>query len=288
MTAYARKSAPSSLGRFVMEIQSVNRKGLDISMHLPRGLSRFETQLRKEISSTLERGQVLLRLSLEADEALPSSCALGSLKRLKQHWEQISEGLGYRDKTIDLPFLVSQWDSSSSLLTDEEEKEVSQTLKELALQTLTELVAMKKEEGRALATDLLARLERIEENLAHVEARRDIPLMHYREKMLGKLAEMQMLDADMQQRLAKEVILLAEKSDVTEEIVRLKVHLGKYRQVIRSSEKSVGRTLDFLAQEMHREMSTLGAKSVDSEIASHCIAMKSELEKIREQVQNIE
>lgn len=288
MTAYARKTASSSLGRFVMEIQSVNRKGLDISLYLPRGFSRFETQLRKAISSTLERGQVLLRLSLEADATCGSSCELGSLKRLKQHWEGIAEGLGYEEQTVDLPFLVSQWDSSSSLLTEEEETEVTQTLKELSFQSLTELVAMKREEGLSLATDLIARLERIEENLAQIEARRDIPLMHYREKMLIKLTEMQMLDADMQQRVAKEVILLAEKSDITEEIVRLKVHLGKYRQVLRSSEKSVGRTLDFLGQEMHREMSTLGAKSADAEIASHCISMKSELEKIREQVQNIE
>ena len=288
MTAYARETVPSFFGRFVMEIQSVNRKGLDMSMHFPKGFSRFETQLRKEISSALERGQVVLRLSLEADAASASSCELGALKRLKQHWERVAEGLGYNEAAIDLSFLISQWDSSASLFTDEEEKELSKILQELLCQSLTALVAMKKEEGLALAADVMVRLERIEEHLTRVETRRDTPQTHYREKLLAKLAEMQMLDVDMQQRLTKEVILLAEKSDVTEEIVRLKVHLGKYRQLLRSSEKSVGRTLDFLAQEMHREMSTLGAKSADAEISSECIAMKSELEKIREQVQNIE
>lgn len=288
MTAYARGISSSSLGRFVMEIQSVNRKGLDVSMDLPNGFARFEMQLRKRISFAVERGQVVLRLVLETDKASPHGYTLSSLKRLKHHWEQVAQELGYPHAAVDLPFLSAHWKSVPPSFTEEEETELRQILDELVLHALTQLLEMKQEEGAALGVDLKKRLDAIEESRMRIEQRKAVVCVHYKEKIGIKLAQMGTVNDDLQGRLLKEVALLAEKSDITEELVRLRIHLEKAQQMIRSSSLSVGRTLDFLAQEMHREMNTLAAKSADSDIALHCVTMKSELEKIREQVQNIE
>jgi uncharacterized protein (TIGR00255 family) len=115
-----------------------------------------------------------------------------------------------------------------------------------------------------------------------------MPFDHYRKKLIERLKEMGHLHSEAEERIAREVVLLAEKMDVTEELVRLRAHIEQFRHHLFSPEKAVGRTLDFLTQEMHREINTLGSKSSDSDISLYVVKLKSELDKIREQVQNIE
>jgi uncharacterized protein (TIGR00255 family) len=161
-------------------------------------------------------------------------------------------------------------------------------LKDLTAQALKDFLLRKKEEGQALAQDMLKRLELIENESVQIEGMREDPLTKYRQKLELFLKELGQLQLEGDDRILKEIALLAEKSDVTEELVRLRAHIAQFKSHLQSGEKAIGKTLEFVVQEMHREINTLGSKSTDSNISRSVIKMKSELEKIREQVQNIE
>lgn len=290
MTAYARVSSLSPLGTFVLELHSVNRKTLDLSLYLPKEFLRFDIDLRKWLSSQLERGQVTLKLhfSVEGLTTPSSSLYRDQLKKLKTEWESVCKELGLDTSSVDLLFLVSRIQPSMGLDSKEEERALRAVLQESTERALVDLMQMKQVEGAVLAKDIEERLHSIEENLILVESRKEVPLASYRKKITERLREVSPLTAELEERIAREVALLAEKMDVTEEIVRLRAHIAQVRHHLLPSTRSVGKTLDFLAQEMNREMNTLGSKSQDSEISSLVIHMKSELDRIREQVQNIE
>lgn len=291
MTAYSRASGSSPLGRLVVEIHSVNRRMLDMSPSLPKELLRFDVEVRKWLGEWLERGQITVRASLQSEglsgNLFPSYSS--QLKALKEGWDKLAKELGYAsEKTIDLPFLVSQMQWTPSTEIDEKEEAVRDSLKGVVEDALQQLMKMKETEGKSLASDIQKRLKLIEENLAAIELIKEQPLAHYRKKLIDRLKEVDHLHGEAEERVLREVALLAEKLDVTEELIRLCTHLEQFRRHLASQEKAIGRTLDFLTQEMHREINTLGSKSADSEISSYVIKIKSELDKIREQVQNIE
>lgn len=291
MTAYCRASATSPLGRFVIEIHSVNRKVLDMSLHLPKELLCFDMEMRKWLAGSLERGQVTLRLTFQSEgvgEKLLSS-QLTQLKNLKGSWEKICRELNYDpQQMIDLPFLVNQLQQMPMGESKEDQEAIRSSLKKAIQEALKDLMFMKETEGKALAADMEKRLKIMEENIAAIESKKEMPLVHYQKKMMEKLKDISGLTTEVEERVAREVVLLAEKMDVTEEIVRLRAHIAQFRRHLHAPEKAVGRTLDFLTQEMHREINTLGSKSSDSEISLGVVRIKSELDKIREQVQNIE
>lgn len=291
MTAYSRASGNSPLGRVVVEIHSVNRRMLDMSLNLPRDLLRFDVEIRKWLSGWLERGQITLRLNLQSEGMSGElfSSYSSQLKELKKGWDKLAEELGYAsDKVVDLPFLVSQMQGLPSSEAAEDEEALKSSLKSIVEEALQELMKMKEAEGKTLALDIQKRLKVIEENIAAVELIKEQPLVHYRKKLIDRLKEVGHMHGEAEERILREVALLAEKLDVTEELVRLRTHIEQFRRHLASQEKAIGRTLDFLTQEMHREINTLGSKSADSEISSYVIKIKSELDKIREQVQNIE
>ena len=291
MTAYSRASANSLIGRLVIEIHSVNRKMLDMSIYLPKDLLWFDIEVRKALSKILERGQVTLRLSVQSEGAGGKhfSNYLLQLKTLKEGWEKISSELGYDpEEEVDLAFLVTQLQSAAFSVSREEEEAIKASLGGAVDTALQELMQMKETEGQTLSLDIQKRLKIIEENIAAVEVKKEKPLVHYRQKLIERLKEIGSLDGEAEERVAREVVLLADKMDVTEELVRLRAHIEQFRQHLFSHQRTVGRTLDFLTQEMHREINTLGSKSSDSELSLYVVKCKSELDKIREQVQNIE
>jgi uncharacterized protein (TIGR00255 family) len=291
MTAYGRATQNTPLGRFVVEIQSVNRKMLDISVNLPKDLLRFDIEVRKWLSQTIERGQLTVRVTLQA-EAMSGRLfehQISQLKSLKEGWDQIAIALGYdAAHRVDLPFLASQLQTAAPLESKEMEETAREALQQAVEAAVEALMKMKEEEGKLLSADIQKRLKLIEEYAAVIEAKREEPLHRYRNKITERLKEMGMLTHDTEERVLREVAMLAEKMDVTEEIVRLKTHIEHFRRHLISRERAVGRTLDFLTQEMHREVNTLGSKSMDSDISMMVVNIKSEIEKIREQVQNIE
>lgn len=291
MTAYSRASMSTPLGRFVIEIHSVNRKMLDISLYLPKDLLRFDIDMRRLLSQYLERGQITLRFTWQNDGVGNKFFANSStqLRTLKEGWEKVASELGYDPgEMIDLPFLVSQLQAAPFSESKEDVEILKKGLKEAVETGLQELMQMKETEGQILALDIEKRLKIIEESLVAIELKKEVPLLQYRKKLIERLKEIGQLHAEAEERIAREVVILAERMDVTEELVRLRSHIVQFRQYLLSKEKAVGRTLDFLTQEMHREVNTLGSKVSDSEISSFAVKIKSELDKIREQVQNIE
>jgi len=286
MTGYARKSGNSVFGSFVIEIHSINRKGLDLSISLPKELLCFDPDLRKLISSFLERGQVTLRCTF-TDLSLSLQSDITSLKMSKEGWEKICTELSWEKSQVTLTFLLTQMPQVFNI-SSEQEALIGSALQKTVQETLSLLISMKEREGALLVNDFHARLSSIENDLSEVEKMREIPIASYEKKMGEKLAELQLLDEEGKLRLMKEVALLAEKLDITEEIVRLKAHLHQFKEYLAQSSVSKGRTLDFLTQEMLREINTIGSKLQVKEVSHAVIRMKSELEKMREQVQNIE
>src|SRR5579871_6253013 len=186
MTAYSRASVSSPLGRFVIEIHSVNRRMLDMSLYLPKDFLRFDIEIRKWLSQYLERGQITLRMTLQA-EGVGNRLFLNysmQLKALKEGWDKIAKDLGFDpEKMVDLPFLVSQLQSIPSSESKEEEESLKDSLKEAVDTALQELMQMKEAEGKVLALDIQKRLKIIEENISAVELKKEFPLAHYRKKL---------------------------------------------------------------------------------------------------------
>jgi uncharacterized protein (TIGR00255 family) len=208
------------------------------------------------------------------------------LRSLKSGWEKISHQLGYDPKKIDLPFLLQYLPESSKLeLARDEDLPALQRVVDQALQ---ELVKMKKAEGRALGKDLSGRLKELEKALSQVEVLTPDSTGRMRQKLKEKIEELLKPSAELEERLLREVALFAEKVDVSEEITRLHSHLDQFAKIFEIKDGGVGRKMDFLVQEMGREINTIGSKSSEAKMAHLVVEMKSELEKMREQIQNIE
>ncbi len=290
MTAYGRASDSFTFGKLVVEIHSVNRKMLDVTVYLPKELLRFDIDVRKWLASEIERGQITIRASMQSDGDATKNIhqQLVQLQQLHAGWSEVARTLGYDPQAaIDLTFLVNQLHSSPLIDTKEQELEYKNALQRVVHAALDELMHMKLEEGKALALDMENRLVSIEKQIKEIEKRKEEPLHRYRKKITERIEEMEAITPDLEERISRELIFLAERMDVTEELVRLHSHLDQFRKQLRA-DKAVGRTLEFLTQEMLRETNTLGAKSADGEVSQFVVMIKSELEKIREQVQNFE
>jgi len=285
MTAYGRCVSPDFEGmRVVIEIHSVNRKGLDIRLHTPREFLFLDLELRKIIKDALLRGQVTVRISTEEEKEKKGSLAL--LKKLKSNWEEKADALGYAKEAISLPFLIQQMERSTF-----EGSKNENAIKELIFQTtqkaLVQFLEMKESEGQALDDDIKTRLKTLAQIVDEIEMLSKDSGAIAREKLLKRLEEI-LPDAAKDERVAKEVALMGEKLDITEEIIRMRSHLKQTEALFTSKEKSIGRSLDFLVQEMGREINTIGSKSGQIEVTKQTLLAKQELEKIREQAQNIE
>jgi uncharacterized protein (TIGR00255 family) len=289
MTAYGRASDTFPLGKLVVEIHSVNRKMRDMLVYLPKDFLRFDIDVRKWVASEIERGQITVRVSLlnEGESKKSGENQLAQLKMLQAEWTHVASALGFDPSDcVDLRFLVGQM--HEDVLFDFKEEEYRGALQRVVHAALDELMQMKLTEARSLTFDIHKRLQFIEEQLLTVEKKKEEPFDRYRKKIIDRLQEIEQITPDLEERIAREIVFLAERMDVTEELVRLRAHIAQFRHNLASTDKAVGRTLEFLTQEMLREINTLGSKSMDTEISSCVVIIKSELEKVREQIQNIE
>lgn len=290
MTAYGRASVNTKVGHFVVEIQSVNRKFLDVHVSLPRELNQFDIELKKWIMPYVARGQVSIKVDISFEGAVPFIIRsnLPLAKQLKQAWYEIAEELEMPKESFCLSFITGV----EGLLTFEENKNEEDNYRlalketfELALQSFME---MKKQEGAVLQQDFSERLKIIAESIEHIEARKPFATQKYRDKLIARLNEILPGQIENDERILKEIALFAEKIDINEEMVRLKCHLKHFTELFETEELSVGKTFEFILQELNREVNTIGSKSSDLEISRAVIDIKGELERIREQIQNIE
>lgn len=288
MTAYSRCSKTTSDGRYTLELHSVNRKIIDFAMYLPKDLLQFDVDLRKWLAQELERGQITVRLLVQQDSINADSNYILQLKKSKEKWENIFHELGYDpDKTIDFSFVVSHF-SPPIYFNQAEEEKTKAFLFELMQEGLKQLLKMKSEEGKAIEIDLQNRLKSIEEALQKIHQKKEMPVDRYRKRILKILEAYQASSPDLMEKAGREVAIFAEKMDIAEELMRLHTHIVHFRNYLVASEKAVGKILEFLIQEMQREINTLGSKANDSEIIPLVIYIKSELEKMKEQIQNVE
>lgn len=285
MTGFGRAISDAPCGRLTVETQSVNRKYLEVFVSLPKEFSRFEHEVRKWVGEAVSRGQVSVRISL-----IPSGTGLEGalpdvemLKGLKKNWEKMARELGYDPKVIDLPFLMQV---SPALTKPEARDEDLSLLRRCVGEALQDLVKMKKSEGKALSDDLAKRLKELERMIGAVEAIAPDATKKMRQKLTEKMEEVLKPGGDVEERLLREVALFAERVDISEEITRFRSHVVQFKELLRG--ESVGRKMDFLIQEMGREVNTIGSKSMEAKISHTVVELKSELEKMREQIQNIE
>jgi uncharacterized protein (TIGR00255 family) len=286
MTAYGRCSGDSPLGPCVVEIHSVNRKFLDINVMMPRECLCLDVDLRRWIGEVAQRGQITVRVHFK-DSAGPV-IATPRLKELQEGWTEAARALGYDPaEVVDLAFLVERLESAASASSLMPQPDVQKCLKEMVHGALAEWDAMREREGAALLRDMEARVGILEGACKQVELLAVKSRGLYERQLYDKILTSG--GKESAEKLWEEVVrYAAEKLDITEELTRLRSHIGQLRHYLAESGKSVGRTLDFLIQEMNREVNTLSVKSADAEISLAAVAMKSELERIREQVQNIE
>lgn len=290
MTAYSRSVISNSSGQLTLELQSLNRRHLDIQVNLPKEFMRFDGEVRRQLSSHLFRGQITARISIVfADqEFFLVSPNIPLARQYKAGWEAIASHLG-----LDLSsFSLSLLQDIPNLMVVEESEKLDVILNDLLQKALKEglerLIEMKEQEGKTLEKDFLYRLDLLKREMDKIAQRTPLVVETYREKLSKRLEEALSDQIGNQERLLQEVVIFASRTDITEEVIRFNSHLVQFREVLSSSKEGCGKTLEFLLQELQREVNTIVSKASDEEISKAGILIKSELERMREQVQNIE
>lgn len=289
MTGYGRGEASKNGVSAVVELRSINSRFFEVSSRLPRSLSLRENEIKEIIRSNIARGKISLTVVLESgmNGKLPLRVNTHAAKSYFTLLNQLRKSLKLKEKvTLEHVLRFSEVFEGGI---DEEGAEIEWTVFEESLRrAMNELQTMRSNEGKEISKDIIARIGHIAGALDTIEeiSRRRIPEERTRlqERIAQLVGDKNIVDA---QRLELEIALLADKLDVTEECVRFRSHNKFFLEALRK-EEAAGRKLNFLVQEMNREANTIGSKSNDTEIAHLVVAMKEELEKIREQLQNIE
>lgn len=287
MTGYGKGETVSARGRCLVEVRTVNHRYGEVTVKLPRSFLACEHELRKLAAARIKRGKADLFVQWEpaADAAAAPPVNLEAARGYHEAFRHLAHELRLSPE-IPLSLIVSQRNVLQETVAEDGSDLLPQVL-EAATAALDSLDAMRLQEGTALVVDLRQRRQTLEELVGRIRERIPAMLDEFRAKLEQRLAKL-LGDTQLDpQRLAQEVAILADKSDVTEELVRLASHFVQFDETLTLREP-VGRKLDFLMQELNREVNTIGSKSGDVEITSLVVALKAEMEKMREQVQNIE
>ncbi len=290
MTGYGRAEALIEGRKWIIEVKSLNHRYIEIITRLPNVLSSLEVDIKKRVGERIFRGRIELSIQADAesgsDNGVQYSLNLPLLKNYHSLLLKIREELGLKDE-VTLRTLSRFKEIFVPSETRFDPAAVWGGLQKTIDEALDALIRMRQVEGEVLKKDFLARLETLKRYLDSAKLRTPRTVLEYKQRLQERIRELtEGLEMD-PVRLSQEVALLAEKSDITEEIVRFESHIGQMEKLLQSSE-AVGRKLDFLLQEMGREVNTIGSKSNDVAIAREVIELKSELAKLREQAQNVE
>lgn len=289
MTGYGRGEYLDDKYHFIVEAKSVNNRYLDIHIKLPRKIGFLEEHVRQLIKNHIARGKVEVFIKLELSAVCDTNVgydgrlAKGYLEVLRQMQGEL--GLNADITALDMAKFPDVIRLEESPL---DEEEIRNALSAAVHQAFVEMKKMREIEGEKLKEDILSRCTILEDCLRCIERKADNIEEEYRHKLLTKIKDI--LDnvgyhVD-EQRIVQEAAIMADKSSITEEIVRFQSHIFQLKEVMAT--ETVGRKMDFILQEMNREVNTIGSKSTSLEITNYVVDLKSELEKIREQVQNIE
>jgi len=287
MTGYGRCHIEEDGREMTVEVKSVNHRFLDVSYRLSRTLSFLDDAVRKGVGARLARGHVDVFVSYanhrqDAKEVrVDTALALAYQKAV----EQLSAALG---RESDLP--LTDYTRLPDVLTVQEREEDQDTVRDLFVKALSgaldNLVAMREQEGERMCADILEKISNIERIRGQIAGRAPMVVAEYRDKLQQRIAALTDGELD-EARLITEVAIFADRAAIDEELVRLLSHAGQIRATTELAEP-VGRKLDFLVQELNREVNTIGSKASDTQIAQWVVEAKGEIEKLREQVQNVE
>lgn len=288
MTGYGRGEIKEKGVRVTAELRSFNNRFLEMTPKVPRFLAPLEGEIKRVIQNRISRGRVLVNISWEEVDGLSEKVSLDKevadtyyelLKALKEQYGLSGD--------IDLATFAALPDLLKREVEEWEPSKALPLVKKVLTIALDDLVEMKTREGQAIARDLAGRLENTLSCLERIEQRAPQRIEETRKRLRARLAELTDGDEYDEALLAQEVVLFAERSDFTEECVRYRVHCDNFTQFVTEG-GAVGRKLTFLLQEMAREVNTIGAKAGDASVSGNVVLIKEELERIREQVQNIE
>jgi len=288
MTGYGRAEVVHAGRKFSVELNSVNRKQSDIVINLPRDLAELEPRIRQTINEKISRGRTNATIALHSSPNGARNLALDTELARSYH-----EAMRALQKDLNAPgeITISTILQAPGVMRFPEQalnaEEAWPAIDRALRGALSDLIKMREREGKHLAKDLIHRLKAIRKKLKEIGAFHPDVVKRYRAVLLDRIQKAGLPIASDDERLLKEISFFADRADVSEELTRLESHLAQFAHHLRSKEP-VGRTLEFITQEMSRELNTLGAKANDAVISQRVIACKGELEKIREQSQNLE
>ena len=288
MTGFGRCEVLKDSRKFTVELKSVNHRYLDVNIRMPKKLNFFETSIRTLLKSYADRGKVDIFITYEdlsqSQVSVKYNAALAAeyLKYLNQMAEEFSLDNDVRVSTLSRYPEVFTMEECS-----EDEDELWNGLKEALEGAFSQFVEMRTKEGERLKEDILLKFDLLSEQIRFIEERSPQIIAEYRTKLEEKMRELLEDTQIDDNRIAAEVILFADKICTDEEVVRLKSHIQHMKETLEES-NGIGRKLDFIAQEMNREANTILSKANDLDISNRAISLKTEIEKIREQIQNIE
>lgn len=288
MTGYGRREAVTEGKKILVEIKSVNHRYSDYNIKVQRHLGFLEDKIRKHVSSAITRGKVDIYLNVENYESADKEITLNipMAKNYIDVLHQLRDEFGLKDD-ITVSSVARNADIFQTELLKEDEEQLWNTVKSVLDEALGDFVAMREREGSRIEKDLCDRIEYMRTLVKTVEDRSPQTVREYSDRLYEKIKEV--LDGREidESRILTEVAIYADKVAVNEETVRLSSHFVEFGEIISSGEPA-GRKLDFLIQEINREVNTIGSKASDIEIAKTVVTLKGEIEKLREQIQNIE
>jgi len=289
MTGYGRGELDNAVGRFIVEVRSVNSRSCNVTVKLPDNLFSLENRIYNYIRSRISRGQINVSVSLNS--ATSGKKVILDRELAKEYFKQLTDIKEYL--SIPEPIGLSTIAALPGIVNVEEPFEDIDEIWSAAHSALAiavdQLVEVRTAEGTAILEDLYPRLEIMSQLSDQITSRSPEVVEEYRQRLRQRVSKLLRDEVTIDEsRIAMEVAIMAERCDITEEVVRLRSHISQIKDVLKDSEGPVGRHLDFILQEINREVNTIASKASDSQISTDCIRFKDETEKAREQVQNLE
>ena len=288
MTGFGRAEANSKYGLITIEVSSVNNRFLELSVRLPRSLTTLEPQVREMVNAAVQRGKVNFYVNLGdngqagSEGIINSKLAVSYFRQLKKLKRELKlEGDIELEDVLMLPEITRPASADINV------EEAWSLIEKTAAKALKAMVAMRAREGRAMAADMKARLQVMVAVIKDIERDTAGSVKTYAAKLSARIEELLNGRKPEPVRLEEEIALFADRTDITEECLRFRSHVDQFLATLKQTD-AVGRRLNFILQEMNREVNTIGSKASDFGISSSVISLKEEVEKLREQVQNVE
>ena len=288
MTGYGRAESSKGALEFSVEIRSGNNRFREIILRLPQSLQPSEDRIRSIVSSRLRRGRIEVSIQIKdnGDKGLNLELNRPLVRAYATIFNELNEELGCK-QPIDLSFFSQLKDTIIVKQDSVDLERIWPDLKDVLDKALLSLETMRMDEGKALEEDFLVRLKRIKGDIEEIRNRAKVTVEEYRDKLIQKINKLIEGIDIAEDRLMQEVAIMADRTDITEELIRVESHLEQFRSYM-NQDDLIGRRLDFLLQEINREVNTMASKAADSFVSQLVVDIKAELERLREQIQNVE